>query len=96
MSEGRVESLASWTRQEVWSWFDGAPVRVIGTILGAIVIRWVLHRVIRRTIDLAIDRGDRDEAPHCAGKCSAIGHVYTSEHVNCSDPCKESFRRDQL
>ena len=61
MSEGRVESLASWTRQEVWSWFDGAPVRVIGTILGAIVIRWVLHRVIRRTIDLAIDRGDRDE-----------------------------------
>lgn len=58
---GDIGALAAWTRQEVWAWMDGVPVRVVGTIIGAVLIRWALHRVIKRTIAMAIDRGDRDD-----------------------------------
>ncbi len=54
-------ALPDWTRAEVWDWFDGVPIRVIATIAGAIVVRWLLHRIIRRMVALAIARGEREE-----------------------------------
>lgn len=54
-------SPAGITRAEAWDWFHGVPIRVVGTILLAIAVRWVVHRVIRRTVDLAITRGEQGD-----------------------------------
>ncbi|MCA0180495.1 MAG: mechanosensitive ion channel family protein [Actinobacteria bacterium] len=50
------------TRHELWEGFQGVPMRIVATILGATFLRWLLHRVIRRAIALAIARGDREES----------------------------------
>lgn len=55
-----LSTLGTVTRAGFQEWFLGEPVRIVATILMAIVIRWLLHRVIRRTIDLAISSGERD------------------------------------
>ncbi|MEI2777666.1 MAG: mechanosensitive ion channel family protein [Tetrasphaera sp.] len=48
------------SRAETWEWFQGVPIRILATILLAVALRWLLHRVIRRAVDLAISRGDAD------------------------------------
>jgi small-conductance mechanosensitive channel len=57
---GRLRSGAV-TWDSLWTWFQGVPIRVVATILGAVVLRWLLHRVIGRTIALVIARGEREE-----------------------------------
>ena len=39
------------TAERAWEWFGGAPIRILGVIVGAIVLRWFLHRVIDRFLD---------------------------------------------
>ena len=56
-----VMSLVEWTRAQAWAWFNGTPMRIVGTIVGALVLRWLLHRVIRRAVALAMSRGETQE-----------------------------------
>ncbi len=42
-----------------WAWFGGVPVRVVVTILGAVVLRWLLHRTISTAVAVAVDHRDR-------------------------------------
>lgn len=52
-------ALAEVSAREAWVWFQGAPIRILATIVLAVVARWVLHRITGRTIAVAIERGDR-------------------------------------
>ena len=56
-----VMSLVEWTQAQAWAWFNGTPMRIVGTIVGALVLRWLLHRVIRRAVALAMSRGETQE-----------------------------------
>lgn len=49
------------TREEVTSWLLGAPMRIALIILGAIVVRWLVHRAIRSVVAQAVARADSHE-----------------------------------
>jgi small-conductance mechanosensitive channel len=38
------------TWQSAWDWFSGVPLRILGTIVTALVLRWLLHRFINRVV----------------------------------------------
>ena len=38
-----VMSLVEWTRAQAWAWFNGTPMRIVGTIGGALVLRWLVR-----------------------------------------------------
>lgn len=42
-------------------WLMGPPLRIVLILLGAVVLRWVLHRAIRTVVDNAVERADRHE-----------------------------------
>lgn len=54
-------ALATLDWNHAWDWFNDAPIRVVATIVSAVALRWVLHRVVSRAIALAISQGDRDK-----------------------------------
>ncbi len=64
--------LARVTWASAWDWFDGAPIRIVATVLAAIILRGLLNRLIRRSVDLAISRGERDGRPRAEW---AIAHA---------------------
>ncbi|MFN8097179.1 MAG: mechanosensitive ion channel family protein [Dermatophilaceae bacterium] len=67
-----LPSFAGVSGAQFWDWFDGAPIRIFATVIGAVVLRWVLHRLIRRSIDMAISRGEREGRPRAE---RALAHV---------------------
>src|SRR5699024_4337526 len=42
-------------------WLLGAPVRIVLVLLGALVLRWLVHRAIRGVVDAAVSRADEHE-----------------------------------
>jgi len=42
-------------------WLLGPPLRIVLILLGAVVLRWVVHRAIRGVVDNAVERADRHE-----------------------------------
>ena len=42
-------------------WLLGAPVRIVLVLLGALVLRWAVHRAIRGVVDAAVSRADEHE-----------------------------------
>lgn len=42
-------------------WLMGPPLRIVLILLGAVVLRWVLHRAIRTVVDNAVERADQHE-----------------------------------
>jgi small conductance mechanosensitive channel len=53
---GSVPQLASVTSREVWEQITGAPLVIVGVIVGAVILRWLIHRAIRRVVQTSIDR----------------------------------------
>ncbi len=45
----KVASEVTW--QSAWDWFSGVPLQILATIAGALVLRWLLHRVINRVVE---------------------------------------------
>ena len=45
-------------------WLDrllGTPLQVLGIVIGALVLRWLLHRLIRKVVTEAIARHESRE-----------------------------------
>ncbi|MDO5738941.1 MAG: mechanosensitive ion channel family protein [Ornithinimicrobium sp.] len=42
-------------------WLLGPPLRIVLIILGALILRWVLHRAVRSVVDNAVERADDHE-----------------------------------
>src|SRR5690606_30799924 len=47
--------------EEAGTWLLGAPLRIVGALLAAVVLRWVVHRAIRSLVDTAVARADDHE-----------------------------------
>ncbi|MGD8199716.1 mechanosensitive ion channel family protein [Ornithinimicrobium sp. W1679] len=46
---------------EVGTWLLGAPLRIVGVLVAAVVLRWIVHRAIRSLVDSAVARADDHE-----------------------------------
>ena len=49
----------SW--ESTLAWVAGAPVRIVLILLGAVLVRWLVHRSIRTLVDRAVERADAHE-----------------------------------
>ncbi len=45
-----------------WMWLIGPSLKIIGTLVGAMLLRWVLHRAIDRVVGTALTRAARHES----------------------------------
>ena len=56
-----------------WDWLIGPSLTITGTLLGALLLRWVLHRAIDRVVGTALTRAARHESqtPHRASRILA-------------------------
>ena len=52
---GYAIDVSDWTRDDVVDAFVGAPLRIVGIIVGALLIRWLLHRAITRVVRRTVD-----------------------------------------
>ena len=41
--------------EDVWDFLLGAPLRIIAIVVGALVIRWLVHRAISRVVNRTVD-----------------------------------------
>ena len=73
--------LVSVSWSTLGEWVIGIPLRFAGLILLAIVLRWVLHRVIDKVVSRAV------EAPTLAGKITKMAEL--------SEASAASSRRSQ-
>jgi moderate conductance mechanosensitive channel len=55
-----VLSELSWA--DVGNWLAGAPATILGTLVGAVTLRWALHRAIDRVIGKALARAAGHES----------------------------------
>lgn len=45
-----------------WEWFVGVPLAVVIILLGAFLLRWLVHRAIDKFVESAIDRREAESA----------------------------------
>jgi moderate conductance mechanosensitive channel len=55
-----VPSELSWA--DVGNWLTGAPLEILVTLVGAVALRWALHRAIDRVVGTALTRAARHES----------------------------------
>jgi small conductance mechanosensitive channel len=67
-----VPALAA-PRLGEWDWLIGPSLKITGTLVGALLFRWVLHRAIDRVVGTALTRAARHESqtPHRASRILA-------------------------
>jgi small conductance mechanosensitive channel len=46
------------TLVQAWNWFSGTPLKVVTTILGALLLRWALIRSIGRVVDVTLAKSE--------------------------------------
>jgi moderate conductance mechanosensitive channel len=70
MPERFLAVVTELTPQGVWDWFLGRPLQVVVTLVGAVVLRWVLLRFIGRVVDVTLAKADarRSREPSRAGR----------------------------
>jgi len=68
-----LHDLSELTPDRAWHWFLGQPVKIVVTIVAAVVLRWVLLRFIGRTVKATLARADarRSQEPSRAGRVIA-------------------------
>ncbi len=47
---------------EDWNWLIGPALTIVGTLVGAVLLRWVLHRAIDRVVGSALTRAARHDS----------------------------------
>ncbi|MEO5983385.1 MAG: mechanosensitive ion channel family protein [Pedococcus sp.] len=72
MPESFLAALTTLTPEGVWDWFLGPPLRVVVTVLAALVLRWVLLRSIGRVVRITLASSDarRSREPGRVGRAS--------------------------
>jgi moderate conductance mechanosensitive channel len=73
LAQQLLHDLSELTPQRAWDWFLGQPVKILVTIVAAVVLRWVLLRFIGRTVKATLARADarRSQEPSRAGRVIA-------------------------
>jgi moderate conductance mechanosensitive channel len=71
--ENVLRSLSEVTPRSAWEWFSGQPLRVVITLVAALVLRWVLLRSIGRVVTVTLAKADarRAREPSRAGRVLA-------------------------
>jgi len=66
---GMPEQLNNTTISQCW-WLIGPFLTIVGTLVGALLLRWVLHRAIDRIVDSAVARvaAHDSQTPHRASR----------------------------
>ena len=62
-------------------WTDrlvGVPLQILGILLAALLVRWLLHRLIRRVVAQASARHERRDTDRAA---EAFAHLEGGDHV---------------
>lgn len=54
-------------------WLLGAPLRIVLILLGALLLRWVVHRAIRTVVDSAVARADDHERSTAGRSAQSTG-----------------------
>jgi len=69
---GTLKEVSNKTVTEWW-WLIGPTLTIIGTLVGAVVLRWVLHRAIDRVVDGALTRaaGHSSQTPRRSSRVLA-------------------------
>ncbi|MEP7193734.1 MAG: mechanosensitive ion channel family protein [Actinomycetota bacterium] len=70
MTPGTLEQLSNKAVTDWW-WLIGPCLTIIGTLVGAVVLRWVLHRAIDRVVDSALIRA-AGHASQTPGRSSRV------------------------
>jgi moderate conductance mechanosensitive channel len=70
MTPGTLEQLSNKAVTDWW-WLIGPCLTIIGTLVGAVVLRWVLHRAIDRVVDSALTRA-AGHASQTPGRSSRV------------------------
>ena len=72
MPESFLTALTQLTPGGVWDWFVGPPLRVVATVVAAMVLRWVLLRSIGRVVRITLAKTDarRSYEPGRVGRAS--------------------------
>jgi small-conductance mechanosensitive channel len=65
-----VLSELSVTAGEAWEWFSGAPLKILVTLVAAVVVRAALLRAIRGFVESAVERTDKHRAERGDGRRS--------------------------
>jgi small conductance mechanosensitive channel len=73
LSSNILDELSSTAKSQWWWPMIGPAMVIIGTLVGAVIVRWVLHRAIDRVVDNALTRATRREnqAPRRASRLLA-------------------------
>jgi small conductance mechanosensitive channel len=76
-----ASALRSVTRDEMWEWLLGKPLQIAAVIVGALIIRWLIHRAIRRVVNTTTARAEAHatERPGRAGRVLARATGLASE-----------------
>ncbi|AKT51511.1 mechanosensitive ion channel family protein [Arsenicicoccus sp. oral taxon 190] len=61
-----LEPLAV-TWDQAWHWAEGAPLSIVGIILGAVVLRWLIHRAINGFVHTLLARSERQDTATTTG-----------------------------
>ncbi len=71
----RPDALENLSKEAVadWGWLIGPALTIVGTLVGAVIVRWALHRAIDRVVANAMTRAARREtqAPRRASRILA-------------------------
>jgi len=60
-SHGTLENLSNKAVADWW-WLIGPGLTILGTLVGAVVLRWILHRAVDRVVDGALTRAAAHES----------------------------------
>jgi small conductance mechanosensitive channel len=73
LAQQLLHDLSELTPQRTWDWFLGQPVKIVVTIVAAVLLRWVLLRFIGRTVTATLARADarRSQEPGRASRVIA-------------------------
>lgn len=68
-----LPALATLTSEEFWSWTTSRGLLILGAVVGAVLLRWLVHRTVDRVVRTALARAaDRERSrPRRAGRALA-------------------------
>ena len=62
MPDRLTSVLADLSPEKVWDWFNGAPLKIVITLVVAFALRFVLQRLIGRMVKVTLARADARRA----------------------------------
>ena len=70
-----LPDLSGLTASGVGHWLLGSPLTLIGTLVGTVLLRWVLHRAIDRVVGSALTRAARHDSQTPGRATRVLAHA---------------------